>query len=78
MKWKCCTGGHLDAVAIKSMEDFAATAKSGGLMPSMAHEMAVSPSVRGAMFDVVTSFYNSNMGSGEAAKKLAAAVNEAK
>jgi glucose/mannose transport system substrate-binding protein len=67
-----------DAVAISSMKDFAATAKSGGLMPSMAHEMAVSPSVRGAMFDVVTSFYNSDMSSGQAAEKLASAVKEAK
>ena len=60
------------------MKDFAATAKTGGLVPSMAHEMAVSPAVRGAMFDVVTNFYNSDMASGEAAKKLAAAVKEAK
>ena len=67
-----------DAVAVKSMKDFAATAKTGGLVPSMAHEMAVSPAVRGAMFDVVTNFYNSDMPSGEAAKKLAAAVKEAK
>lgn len=66
-----------DTVAITSMKDFAATAKSGGLMPSMAHEMAVSPSVRGAMFDVVTSFYNSDMSSQDAAKKLASAVKEA-
>ncbi len=67
-----------DAVAVKSMDDFAATAKSGGLMPSMAHEMAVSPAVRGAMFDVVTNFYNSDMSAQDAARKLAAAVKEAK
>ena len=67
-----------DAVAVTSMKDFKATAKTGGLMPSMAHEMAVSPSVRGAMLDLVTSFYNSDMPSGEAAQKLAAAVKEAK
>ena len=67
-----------DAVAVKSMDDFAATAKSGGLMPSMAHEMAVSPAVRGAMFDVVTNFYNSDMSPQDAARKLAAAVKEAK
>ncbi|MDJ0624494.1 MAG: ABC transporter substrate-binding protein [Desulfocapsaceae bacterium] len=66
-----------DAVAVASMKDFADTAKSGGLMPSMAHEMAVSPAVRGAMFDVVTNFYNSNMSAAEAAKKLVAAVEEA-
>ncbi len=67
-----------DAVAVKSMADFAATAKTGGLMPSMAHEMAVSPAVRGAMFDVVTNFYNSDMSPQDAARKLAAAVREAK
>ncbi len=67
-----------DAVAVKSMADFAATVRSGGLMPSMAHEMAVSPAVRGAMFDVVTNFYNSDMSPQDAARKLAAAVREAK
>jgi len=67
-----------DAVAVASMADFEATAQSGGLMPSMAHEMAVSPVVRGAMFDVVTNFYNSDMSAEEAARQLAAAVREAK
>jgi glucose/mannose transport system substrate-binding protein len=67
-----------DAVAIKAMDDFAQTARTGGLMPSMAHEMAVSPAVRGAIFDVVTNFYNSGMTPQEAAQKLAAAVKEAK
>jgi glucose/mannose transport system substrate-binding protein len=67
-----------DAVALDSMKAFAATAQSGGLMPSMAHEMAVSPAVRGAMLDVVTNFYNSDMSAADAAKKLAAAVKEAK
>lgn len=67
-----------DAVAIQAIKDFKATAASGGLMPSMAHEMAVSPAVRGAMFDVVTNFYNSDMSAQDAAKKLAAAVKEAK
>jgi glucose/mannose transport system substrate-binding protein len=67
-----------DAVAIASMKDFEATAKSGGLMPSMAHEMAVSPAVRGAMFDVITNFYNSDMSAADAAQRLADAVREAK
>ena len=67
-----------DPVAIASMKDFEATAKSGGLMPSMAHEMAVSPAVRGAMFDVITNFYNSAMPAADAAQKLADAVREAK
>jgi glucose/mannose transport system substrate-binding protein len=67
-----------DAVAVASMEDFEATALNGGLLPSMAHEMAVSPAVRGAMFDVITNFYNSDMPAEEAVRQLAAAVREAK
>jgi glucose/mannose transport system substrate-binding protein len=67
-----------DAVAVASMQDFEATALNGGLLPSMAHEMAVSPAVRGAMFDVITNFYNSDMPAKEAARQLAAAVREAK
>lgn len=67
-----------DAVAVASMEDFEATALNGGLLPSMAHEMAVSPAVRGAMFDVITNYYNSEMSAEEAARQLAAAVREAK
>ena len=67
-----------DAVAVASMKDFEATAAYGGLLPSMAHEMAVSPAVRGAMFDVITNFYNSDMSAADAAQKLAAAVREAK
>ncbi len=66
-----------DTVAIQSMKDFAATDTAGGLMPSMAHEMAVSPAVRGAMFDVVTQFYNSDDSPEDAVKQLAAAVKEA-
>jgi hypothetical protein len=34
--------------------------------------------VRGAMFDVITNFYNSDMPAKEAARQLAAAVREAK
>lgn len=67
-----------DSVAISSMHDFDATAKSGGLVPSMAHGMAVSSAISGAMSDVVTNFYNSDMSAKEAATKLAAAVKEAK
>ena len=51
---------------------------TGSLLPSMAHEMAVDPAIRGAMFDVVTNFYNSDMSPEDAAKKLAAAVKAAK
>ena len=67
-----------DAPARQSMNDFKATSAAGSLLPSMAHEMAVDPAIRGAMFDVVTNFYNSDMSPADAAQKLAAAVKEAK
>jgi glucose/mannose transport system substrate-binding protein len=67
-----------DSVAQRSMDDFVATAKSGGLVPSMAHEMAVYPEVRGAIFDVVTNFYNSDMSAADAAKQLASEVAAAR
>ncbi len=70
--------GPFDAPAQRSMDDFVATAKSGGLVPSMAHEMAVFPEVRGAIFDVVTNFYNSDMSAADAAKRLASEVAAAK
>lgn len=69
---------HFDIVAQRSMDDFVATAKSGGLVPSMAHEMAVYPEVRGAIFDVVTNFYNSDMSAADAARQLASEVAAAK
>jgi glucose/mannose transport system substrate-binding protein len=70
--------GNFDTPAQRSMDDFVATAKSGGLVPSMAHEMAVYPEVRGAIFDVVTNFYNSDMSAADAAKQLASEVAAAK
>jgi glucose/mannose transport system substrate-binding protein len=66
-----------DAVARQSMDDFSAAATSGSLLPSMAHEMAVFPEIRGAMFDVITNFYNSDMSAKDAAKRLASAVKAA-
>ena len=67
-----------DDPAQRSMTEFAATSATGSLLPSMAHEMAVDPAIRGAMFDVVTNFYNSDMSPEDGAKKLAAAVKAAK
>ncbi|MEJ2663850.1 MAG: ABC transporter substrate-binding protein [Spirochaetia bacterium] len=67
-----------DSVAQKSMDDFAAASKSGDLIPSMAHEMAVMPAVRGAFLDSVTNFYNSDMTAEEGAKQMADAVAAAK
>ncbi|MCP5088165.1 MAG: carbohydrate ABC transporter substrate-binding protein, partial [Rhodobacteraceae bacterium] len=56
-----------DAPARDSMKAFLATAESGGLVPSMAHGMAVMPAVRGALVDVVSNFYNSDMSAKDAA-----------
>jgi glucose/mannose transport system substrate-binding protein len=69
--------GPFDFPAICSFDSFVATAAAGGLMPSMAHEMAVFPAVRGAIFDVVTNFCNSDMASDKAAKSLASEVQSA-
>lgn len=67
-----------DIPARLSMKDFVATAKTGDLIPSMAHEMAVMPAIRGAIMDVVTNFYNSDMTVKVAAAQLAKAVKTAK
>jgi len=66
-----------DQVALQSINDFIASAGTGDLVPSMAHEMAVFPAVRGAIFDVVTNFYNSNMSAENGAKSLASQVSAA-
>ncbi len=76
----CRTGmsrAAFDDVACRSFDEFLAGAASGTLLPSMAHEMAVFPEIRGAMFDVITNFYNSAMSAQDAAKRLAAAVKSA-
>jgi glucose/mannose transport system substrate-binding protein len=66
-----------DFPAICSFDSFMASADSGGLLPSMAHEMAVMPAIRGAIFDVITNFCNSNISSEKAAKSLASEVEAA-
>ena len=47
-----------DDCAKLSSKDFVATAKTGSLVPSIAHGMAVPSSVEGAMKDVVSQFWN--------------------
>ncbi len=63
-----------DDCAKLSAKDFADTAKSGGLVPSIAHQMAVPAATTGAIQDVVTAFFNSNESSKDAVKKLASAA----
>ena len=64
-----------DECAKESARDFSATAKTGGLVPSIAHGMAVPGATAGAMQDVVTQFFNGNsMSPKAAAEKLALAA----
>ena len=64
-----------DDCAKLSSKDFVDTAKSGGLVPSVAHGMAVSPAAEGAMKDVVSQFWNDDkMSVADAQAKLAAAA----
>ena len=67
-----------DDIALRSMDEFTAGAANKTLLPSMAHGMAVTPAVQGAIYDVVTKFYNSDMTAKDAAAQLASAVAEAK
>lgn len=62
-----------DQCAKDSAAEFNASANSGRLVPSWAHEMAMPPANKGAMFDVVTQFMNSDMTPEAAAERMAAA-----
>jgi glucose/mannose transport system substrate-binding protein len=63
-----------DQCAKDSAAEFASAAKSNKLVPSWAHEMAMPPANKGAMFDVVTSFMNTpGMTPKAAAEKMVAA-----
>ena len=63
-----------DMCAKKSNADLNTASKKGGLMPSFAHGMALRGAQKGAIQDVVTDHFNTDMSSQEAAKKVAAAV----
>jgi len=47
-----------DDCAKLSSKDFVDTAKTGGLVPSVAHGMAISPATEGAIKDMVSQFWN--------------------
>jgi glucose/mannose transport system substrate-binding protein len=64
-----------DACAKTSAADFTASAKGGSLVPSIAHEMAVSAAAKGAIQDVVSQFWNDDkMTAAQAQRRLAAAA----
>ena len=64
-----------DDCAKASAKDFADTAKSGSLVPSTAHGMAIPPATEGAIKDVVSQFWNDDKVTvADAMKKIAAAA----
>jgi glucose/mannose transport system substrate-binding protein len=63
-----------DTCARAAMDEFVKSTKDGNLVPSMSQGMATFPSVQGAIYDVVTEFYNSAMSPEDAAKKLVQTV----
>ena len=67
-----------DSCGQASAKDFAAAGKSGSQLPSMAHNMATSLAVQGAIFDVVTNFMSDkNADPAKAGKQLASAIKAA-
>ncbi|WP_375748258.1 ABC transporter substrate-binding protein [Vibrio sp. HN007] len=67
-----------DSCAVSSMDTFKSSAKSGDLVPSMAHGMSTTSYAQGAMYDVITNFFNDPKADPkEAAVKLAKAVKAA-
>jgi len=67
-----------DQCALDSMATFKASAGTGDLVPSMAHGLATTSYAQGAIYDVVTNFFNEkNADPQQAAAKLAKAVKAA-
>lgn len=64
-----------DECAKTSTTDFVSTAKSGALLPSIAHGMAVPSAAEGAIKDAVSQFWNTDkMSAKDAMDKIAAAA----
>ncbi|WP_412776162.1 ABC transporter substrate-binding protein [Thalassospira lucentensis] len=67
-----------DDCAKKSEADLKSAQDAGGFLPSMAHGMALRGHLSGAIVDVVTAHFNSDMTSDEAVSRLVEAVELAK
>ncbi|WP_296491795.1 ABC transporter substrate-binding protein [Rhodoferax sp.] len=64
-----------DDCAKLSTKDFVDTAKTGGLLPSIAHGMAVMPAAEGAIKDAVSQFWNNDkMSVADGVKSIAKAA----
>lgn len=67
-----------NACAQKSARDFEQASKNHALVPSMSQNMSTYDATTGAIFDVLSEFYNSNMSPQKAAEQLAKQVAVAK
>jgi len=67
---------EFDLCAKGSAADLNYSAMTGGLLPSFAHGMALKLAQKGAIQDVVTEHFNSDMSSQEAASRLVRAVKD--
>lgn len=65
---------EFDSCAHLSASDMAASSEGGSLLPSYAHGMALRGAQAGAITDVVTAHFNSDMSSEDAVQQLATAV----
>ncbi|GAL04287.1 ABC-type sugar transport system periplasmic component [Photobacterium aphoticum] len=67
-----------DQCAKDAMSAFKQTAVTGGLVPSVSHGIATTSYVQGAIFDVVSQFFNAKTADPvKAADKLARAIKAA-
>ncbi len=67
-----------DSCAHASMDAFNGSAATGDLVPSMAHGLSTTSYIQGAIYDVVTNFFNDdNLSAKDAVNKLAQAVKAA-
>jgi len=67
---------EFDICAKGSASDLNYAAMTGGLLPSFAHGMALRLAQKGAIQDVVTEHFNSDMSSKEAAERLATTIQD--
>lgn len=65
---------NFDACGQKGMLDVVEATENGALLGSMAHGHAAPEAVKGAIYDVVTEFFNSDMSSRDAAAAMVEAV----
>ena len=66
---------NFDSCAQLSAADMSASNEGGSLLPSYAHGMALQGAQSGAITDVVTAHFNSDMSSADAVQMLADAIS---